>query len=53
MLFTLAELEAGQQIYSEGSQSEKGLMVDSALFTLRYRPALVNNAVKQICPVLL
>lgn len=35
MLFTLAELEAGQQIYSEGSQSEKGLMVNSALLTLQ------------------
>lgn len=53
MLFTLAELEAGQQIYSEGSQSGEGLMVDSALLTLRHRPALVNNTVKRICPVLL
>lgn len=43
MLFTLADLEAGQQIQSEGSQSEEGLLVDSALLTLRYRPTLVNN----------
>lgn len=43
MLFTLADLKAGQQTYFERSQSEKGLLVDSALLTLRYRPALVNN----------
>lgn len=36
MLFTLPDLEAGQQIYRERSQREKGLMVDSALLTLRY-----------------